>query len=86
MTLEKPVDITFTLKMTTERAYMAQDIKINDQLFVSTTCALPKMYTDIISINSDIATAQCEYWILEQRKLETTNNVKSTFAEELLAM
>lgn len=86
MTLEKPVDITFKLVMTTERAYMAQDLKINDKLFVAKTCALPKMYTNIISIDSDIANAQCEYWILEQRKLESTNNVTSTFAKELLAM
>lgn len=86
MTLEKPVDITFKLAMTTERAFMAQDIRINDKMFVKETCALPKMYTNIISIDNDIATAQCEFWILQQRKLETTNNVKSSFAEELLAM
>jgi hypothetical protein len=44
------------------------------------------MYTEIISVDADIATAQCEFWILEQRKVEENNNVTSTFAEELLAM
>ena len=86
MQLEKPVDIQFKLAMTTERAYMAQNIVINGETFITETCALPKMYTDIISMDNDIATAQCEFWILQQRKVEDTNNNVSTFAEELLSM
>ena len=86
MALEKPVPIKFKIAMTTERAYMAQNITINNAPFINNTCALPKMYTEIISVDADIATAQCEFWILEQRKVEENNNVTSTFAEELLAM
>ena len=68
--MQNAVEVKFTVKMETERAYIVQDVQLLGKPFI-TECNFPKMATDIKSTtNAGITTAMVEEWVLRQREEE----------------
>lgn len=68
--MQNAVQVTFTIKMETVRAYIVNDIKINGKPFIK-ECNLPKSTTEIVkTTKSNVTTANVEEWVLRQRKQE----------------
>lgn len=83
--LESPVEITFTIKMETEKAIIAENIKLAGADYIQST-NLPMVYTNIKSVDDDIVTADVEEWVLEQRAKELYNPDRNDVAKKLLAL
>lgn len=84
-TLESPVQIQFTIKTETERAIIAENVKLAGQDYLSST-NLPKMYTNITGVEDGVVTADVEEWVIEQRAKELYNPNRSDVAKKLLAL
>ncbi len=86
ISLESPVSVTFTVKMETDKAIIAENIQLNGQDYISST-NLPKMYTVIHNTDDNgVTSADVESWVLKQRAEELYNPNKRDVAKELLAV
>jgi hypothetical protein len=85
MTLEIPIPVTFTIKMETERAFIVNEVMLEDNLYIS-EAVLPKMYTDIQSTNDNVTSANVEKWVLQQRYTEENTVDVDAHIHELLAV
>lgn len=85
--MNNAVEVKFTVKMETERAYIVQNVQLLGKSFI-TECNFPKMATDIKSTTkAGITTAMVEEWVLRQRKEEeiATPTDSKELASALLA-
>ena len=84
MNLEIPIPVTFTIKLTTERAYIVNNVMLKDSLYI-TEAVLPKMYTDIKKTKKNVTSAFVEKWILQQRYTEENTVDVDAHINELIA-
>jgi hypothetical protein len=85
MALEIPIPVTFTIKMTTERAYIVNDVMLKNNLYIN-EAVLPKMYTEIQKSRKKVKTAFVEKWVLQQRYTEENTVDVEEHVEELLSV
>lgn len=85
MLLDIPIPVQFSIKMETDKAYIVNNVTIQDTEYVK-EAVLPKMYT-IIEATDDkfITTAKVEKWVLQQRRDEEKNVDVDMHVQELLA-
>ena len=83
--LEIPIPVSFTVKTTTDKAIIAQDIMLRDTLYIK-EAVLPKMYTNINETKNDNSTAFVEKWVLQQRYTEEQTVDVDSHVDELLAV
>jgi hypothetical protein len=85
MTLEIPIPVTFKIKMETERAFIVNDVMLKNNLYIN-EAVLPKMYTNIKSIDDNVTSADVEKWVLQQRYTEENTVDVEAHVEELLSI
>jgi|TARA_B110000902_G_scaffold102285_1_gene120943 hypothetical protein len=83
--LEIPIPVTFTIKMMTDKAIIAQNIMIKGNAYIR-EAVLPKMFTIISGTEDDISTAVVDKWVLQQRYLEENTVDIESHIEELFAL
>jgi len=83
--LTSPVNVTFTIKMETDKALIVEDLQINGKPYIAST-NLPKMYVDNSTTNKDgVTSASVESWIIEQRYNELYSEDAKINAQKLLS-
>jgi len=85
MKLEIPIPVSFTVKTTTDKAIIAQDIMLRETQYIK-EAVLPKMYTIINETKKGITTAVVEKWVLLQRYTEEQTVDVESHVDELLAV
>ena len=85
MTLEIPIPVTFTIKLETERAFIANNVMLKNKLYIQ-EAVLPKMYTIINATIDDVTSATVEKWVLQQRYTEENTVDVDAHIDELLAV
>lgn len=83
--LEIPIPVTFEIKMTTDKAIIAQNIKLQNQHYI-TEAVLPKMFTIIDVTEDGVTKAVVEKWVLQQRYTEENTVDIQAHVAELLAV
>lgn len=83
--LEIPIPVTFEIKMTTDKAIIAQNIMLEDQHYI-TEAVLPKMFTIIDVTEDGVTKAVVEKWVLQQRYTEEKTVDIQAHVAELLAV
>ena len=91
MNLENQVSCRFNIKMTTDKAIIAQNICIRDTnnefVTIIDEPVLPKVSTFITDNADDIHYAQVEHWVLKQRLTEKSQSYATQdMVSELVAM
>ena len=91
MTLENQVSTRFNIKMTTDRAIIAQNICIhnasNEWVQIIQEAVIPKVSSLITETKDDITYAQVEHWVLKQRLTESKQSFATdTMVDELVNM
>jgi|TARA_R110000744_G_scaffold169694_1_gene287635 hypothetical protein len=85
MNLEIPIPVTFTIKMITDKAIIAQNIMLKGSVYIR-EAVLPKMFTIISNTEDDVTTAVVDKWVLQQRYTEENTVDIDAHIEELLAV
>jgi len=85
MNLEIPIPVTFTIKLETERAFIANNVMLKNKLYIQ-EAVLPKMYTIINATIDDVTSATVEKWVLQQRYTEENTVDVDAHIDELLAV
>jgi hypothetical protein len=85
MNLEIPIPVTFTIKMVTDKAIIAQNIMLKGSVYIR-EAVLPKMFTIISNTEDDVTTAVVDKWVLQQRYTEENTVDIDAHIEELLAV
>jgi hypothetical protein len=85
MNLEIPIPVTFTIKLETERAFIATNVMLKNKLYIQ-EAVLPKMYTIINATLDDVTSATVEKWVLQQRYTEENTVDVDAHIDELLAV
>jgi len=85
MNLEIPIPVTFTIKMITDKAIIAQNIMLKGSVYIR-EAVLPKMFTIINNTEDDVTTAVVDKWVLQQRYTEENTVDIDAHIEELLAV
>jgi hypothetical protein len=85
VSLEIPIPVTFTIKMITDKAIIAQNIMLKGSVYIR-EAVLPKMFTIISNTEDDVTTAVVDKWVLQQRYTEENTVDIDAHIEELLAV
>ena len=85
VSLEIPIPVTFTIKMITDKAIIAQNIMLKGSVYIR-EAVLPKMFTVISNTEDDVTTAVVDKWVLQQRYTEENTVDIDAHIEELLAV
>lgn len=85
MNLEIPIPVTFSIKMTTEKAIIAQNIMLKGQAYIK-EAVLPKMFVSNIQEDENGITALVEKWVLQQRYTEENTVDVEAHIDELLSI
>ena len=85
MNLEIRIPVTFTIKMITDKAIIAQNIMLKGSVYIR-EAVLPKMFTIISNTEDDVTTAVVDKWVLQQRYTEENTVDIDAHIEELLAV
>ena len=85
VSLEIPIPVTFTIKMVTDKAIIAQNIMLKGSVYIR-EAVLPKMFTIISNTEDDVTTAVVDKWVLQQRYTEENTVDIDAHIEELLAV
>ena len=81
--LEIPIPVSFEVKMETDKAYIVNNVTVQNQIVVAET-NIPKMYCNVIKTKTNVTSAEVESWVLKQRIEEYQNtSVENAIAEIL---
>jgi len=81
--LEIPIPVSFEVKMETDKAYIVNNVTVQNKVVVAET-NIPKMYCNVIKEKTDVTSAEVESWVLKQRIEEYQNtSVENAIAEIL---
>jgi len=83
--LEIAIPVKFEIKIETDKALIAQNIMLQDQLYINEG-VIPKMYVNINGTEDGIVTANVEKWVLQQRYTEENTVDIQSHVDELLAV
>ena len=85
MNLEIPIPVTFSIKMTTEKAIIAQNIMLKGKAYIK-EAVLPKMFVSNIQEDENGINALVEKWVLQQRYTEENTVDVEAHIDELLSI
>ena len=85
MNLEIPIPVTFSIKMTTEKAIIAQNIMLKGQAYIR-EAVLPKKFVSNIQKDENGVNALVEKWVLQQRYTEENTVDVEAHIDELLSI
>ena len=83
--LEIPIPVTFEIKMTTDKAIIAQNLKLKEKHYI-TEAVLPKMFTIIDVTKDGITKGFVEKWVLQQRYTEENTVDIEAHVDDLLSV